>query len=132
MNDSHVVKDKRKFAARLKEARIGDPVAQYEVALMYANGVGVGKSVGQAFAWTKAAAEKGHPAAQNLLGSAYLGGLGASKDDQKALFCFLKAYEQGSEKASFKLAKILATPQPTLVFQFALDAAERAFAALKA
>ncbi len=125
MNDSHLAKDKRKFAARLKEARIGDPAAQYEVALMYANGVGVGKNVAQTFAWTKAAAEKGHPAAQYLLGSAYLGGLGTPRDDQKALFCFLKSYEQGSEKASFKMAKLLATQQPMLAFQFALDAAER-------
>lgn len=125
MNDNHSARDKRKFAARLKDARIGDPAAQYEVALMYANGVGVGKNVSQTFSWTKAAADKGHCAAQYLLGSAYFGGLGTPRNEQKALFCFLKAYENGSEKASFKLAKILATQQPALAFQFALDAAER-------
>lgn len=125
MSDSASARDKRKFAARLKEARIGDPVAQYDVALMYANGVGVGKNISQTFEWTKAAAEKGHPAAQYLLGSAYLGGLGTLRNEQKALFCFLKAYEFGNEKAAFKLARILATQQPALAFQFALDAAER-------
>lgn len=128
MNDSLSASDKRKFAARLKEARIGDPAAQYDVALMYANGVGVGKNISQTFAWTKAAAEKGHPAAQYLLGSAYFGGLGTPKNEQKALSCFLKAYEHGSEKAAFKLAKVLATEQPALAFQFALEAAEKGLA----
>ncbi len=68
MSDS--ASDKRNFTRRLKEARIGDPAAQYDVALMYATGVGTGKNVAQAFAWTKAAAEIGHTAAQYLLGSA--------------------------------------------------------------
>ena len=68
MSDS--ASDKRNFTRRLKEARIGDPAAQYDVALMYATGVGTGKNVAQAFAWTKAAADKGHIAAQYLLGSA--------------------------------------------------------------
>ncbi len=128
MNDSPTANDKRKFAARLKEARIGDPAAQYDVALMYANGVGVGKNISQTFTWTKTAAEKGHPAAQYLLGSAYFGGLGTPKNEQKALSCFLKAYEHGSEKAAFKLAKVVATEQPALAFQFALEAAEKGLA----
>ncbi len=128
MSDSPTPGDKRKFAARLKEARIGDPTAQYDVALMYANGVGVGKNISQAFTWTKAAAEKGHTAAQYLLGSAYFGGLGAPKNEQKALTCFLKAYEHGSEKAALKLAKVVATEQPALAFRFALEAAEKGLA----
>jgi TPR repeat protein len=56
MTDSQSSSEKRNFTHRLKEARIGDPAAQYDVALMYATGAGVGKSVSQAFAWTKAAA----------------------------------------------------------------------------
>jgi len=128
MNDSPPTRDKRNFTRRLKEARIGDPAAQYDVALMYATGVGVGKSVAQAFAWTKTAAEKGHIAAQFLLGSAYSGGQGTPKDEQKALSWFIKAHEHGSDKASFKLAKILAIEQATLAFQFAGEAAERGLA----
>lgn len=126
MSDS--ASDKRNFTRRLKEARIGDSAAQYDVALMYATGVGVGKNVSQAFAWTKAAAEKGHTAAQYLLGSAYSGGLGTPKDEQKALFWFFKAYDHGNEKASLKLAKVLATGQPGLAFQFALESAEKGLA----
>ncbi|QTN30253.1 sel1 repeat family protein [Rhodoferax sp. AJA081-3] len=126
MSDS--ASDKRNFTRRLKEARIGDPAAQYDVALMYATGVGTGKNVAQAFAWTKAAADKGHVAAQYLLGSAYSGGLGTAKDEQKALFWFSKSYEHGNEKAALKLAKVLGTGQPGLALQFALEAAERGLA----
>ena len=125
MTEAPSASDKRNFTRRIKEARIGDPAAQYDVALMYATGAGVGKNVSQAFAWTKAAAEKGHVAAQYLLGSAYSGGLGTPKDEQKALFWFTKAYEHGNEKASLKLAKVLAAAQPTLSFQFAIESAEK-------
>ena len=126
MSDS--ASDKRAFTRRLKEARIGDPAAQYEVALMYATGVGVGKNVSQAFAWTKAAAEKGHTAAQYLLGSAFAGGLGTPKDAQKALFWLIKAYDHGNEKAALRLSKVLASGQPALAFQFALESAEKGLA----
>jgi len=128
MSESPSASDKRAFTRRLKEARIGDAAAQYEVALMYATGVGVGKNVSQAFTWTKAAAEKGHTAAQYLLGSAFAGGLGTPKDAQKALFWFIKAYDRGNEKAALRLAKILATGQPALAFQFAIESAEKGLA----
>ena len=128
MSDSHVPNDKRNFTRRLKEARIGDLSAQYEVALMYATGVGVAKNVSQAFVWTKTAAEKGHTAAQYLLGSAYAGGLGTPKDEKKALSWFFKAYEYGNDKASLKLSKVLAAGQPALAFQFAVESAEKGFA----
>jgi len=128
MNDSLTAKDKRNFTRRIKDARIGDPAAQYDVALMYATGVGVGKNVSQAFAWTKSAAEKGHTAAQYLLGSAYGGGLGTPKDEQKALLWFIKAYEHGNEKAPLKLARLFAAAQSTLSFQFALESAEKGLA----
>ena len=126
MSDS--ASDKRNFTRRLKEARIGDPSAQYDVALMHATGVGTGKNVAQAFAWTKAAADKGHTAAQFLLGSAYSSGLGTPKDEQKALFWYSKAYDHGNEKAALKLAKVLAVGQPGLAFQFALESAEKGLA----
>ncbi len=128
MSEATSASDKRRFTRRLKEARIGDPAAQYEVALMYATGVGVAKSVAQAFVWTKAAAEKGHTAAQYLMGSAYSGGLGTPRDEQKAFFWFMKAYDHGSEKASLKLAKMLAVPQPDMAFQFAIESAEKGLA----
>ena len=128
MNESLSASNKQTFARRLKEARIGDPAAQYDMALMYANGVGVGKDVEQAFAWTKASAEKGHTVAQYLLGSAYSNGLGTPKDLQKALLWFVKSFEHGNEKAALKLARVLGAAQSTLAFQFLIEAAEKGMA----
>ena len=129
MNESKIAREKRNFNKRIKDARIGDPAAQYEVGLMYANGVGVERDVDQAFAWTKSAAERGHSAAQYLLGSAYAGGLvGAQRDDQKAVLWFLKAAEQGSEKAFFKLAKVFEVGQESLAMNCCFKAAEQGLA----
>jgi TPR repeat protein len=128
MNESLSASNKQTFTRRLKEARIGDPAAQYDVALMYANGVGVGKDVAQAFAWTKASAEKGHTVAQYLLGSAYSNGLGTPKDVQKALLWFVKSYEHGNEKAALKLARVFGAEQLELAFQFLIESAERGVA----
>ena len=128
MNESLSATNKQRFSRRIKEARIGDPVAQYDVALMYANGVGVGKDVEQAFSWTKASAEKGHTVAQYLLGSAYSSGLGTPKDWQKALFWFFRSYEHGNEKAALKLGRILSVEQSALAFQFLIDSAEKGLA----
>jgi TPR repeat protein len=128
MSESLSASSKQTFVRRLKEARIGDPAAQYDVALMYANGVGVGKNVAQAFAWTKASAEKGHTVAQYLLGSAYSSGLGTSKDVHKALLWFVKSYEHGNEKAALKLAKVLGVEQLALAFQFLVESAEKGVA----
>jgi TPR repeat protein len=128
MSESLSASTKSTFVRRLKEARIGDPAAQYDVALMYANGVGVGKDIAQAFAWTKASAEKGHTVAQYLLGSAYSSGLGAPKDLQKALFWFVRSYEHGNDKAALKLAKVLSVEQSALAFQFLIESAEKGVA----
>jgi TPR repeat protein len=116
---------KKEFLLRLKDARIGEPAAQYEVALMYANGVGVSKDVEQAFVWTRSAAEKGHAQAQYLLARAYHQGLGTVADVRQAMAWYRRAAEHGNEKASWNLAKLLAEPQAEVAFQYALDAAQK-------
>ncbi len=121
-------KEQRTFAKRIKEARVGDAGAQYDVALMYANGLGVEKSVEQALIWTESAAKKGHSAAQYLLGTAYQGGLGARKDSVQALTWLLRATESGSDKAPLKLAKLFAADAPALGSDFMLAAAQRGVA----
>lgn len=128
MSTAPLSKEQRTFGRRIKEARLGDPIAQYEVALMYANGVGVSKSVEQALAWTESAAKKGHTAAQYLLGNAYLGGLGARKDTQQALAWLLKASESGSDKAPLKLARLLSQESQALAQDFLTVAAHRGVA----
>jgi TPR repeat protein len=125
MSDSQLTKDKREFLKRIKEARIGDPAAQYEVALMYANGLGVAKDLDQALVWTQAAADKGNLAAQYMLGRAFQQGLGTEKDLHRALHWFLKAAERGYDKASLKVSTLYAKPQQAIALHYARNAAER-------
>lgn len=125
MSTEPISKEQRAFARCLKEARVGDPAAQYQVALMYANGVGVGKNVDQAMTWTESAAKKGHVAAQYLLGIAYQGGLGVQRNTQLALTWLLKAAESGSDKAPLKLARLLKADTSSIVAEFTELAAKR-------
>ena len=46
----------RRLKQALKDARIGDLEAQYEVGLMYANGAGTPQDLGQALEWMSRAA----------------------------------------------------------------------------
>jgi uncharacterized protein len=125
MAERDVAREKRDFQRRIKEARIGDVTAQYDVALMYANGVGVAKSPEQALVWTQAAADKGHVSALYLLGRALQQGLGTAKDLPRALTCYLRAAEQGNDKASLKLSALHAQAQPELSVHYVRTAAQR-------
>ena len=75
MVSGNAVKDKRIFAETLKSARLGLADAQYEVGLMYANGIGVAQNIEQAVSWIKQSAQRGLPAAQYLLGTRYATGV---------------------------------------------------------
>ena len=76
---------------------MGDPVAQYNIALLYARGDGLlrdhaaarailgrgqraPQDLAEAFAWYHRAAERNHPAAQYNLGLAYAEGRGTPRD----------------------------------------------------
>jgi TPR repeat protein len=124
MTDGNQSRDKRDFLRRIKEARIGNVQAQFEVALMYANGVGVTKSVEHALTWTQSAAAKGHVAAQYLLGRTYQQGLGVGKDPHKALEWYQRAADGGSDKAKLSLARLYAEPQKALAVYYAVEAAQ--------
>jgi len=95
------------YQRRLKEARIGDVQAQYDVGLMLANGEGVAKNVAEARSWFESAAKRGHTGAQFLLGVAYASGVGVDRDEWQALRWLFKAHEQGNAKAGPKLARLL-------------------------
>ena len=68
-------REKINFTHTLKSARFGLIEAQYEVGLMYANGIGVAHNIEQALEWIRRAAERGYPAAQYLLGTRYANGV---------------------------------------------------------
>jgi TPR repeat protein len=54
-----------KIAQLQREAQAGDPDAQYELAYLYENGLGVPKSETKALELYQQAADQGHPAAQD-------------------------------------------------------------------
>ena len=55
------------FRENLKAAKNGDPPAQYDVGVAYANGFGVTADDNEAMRWFLAAAEQGVPAAETAL-----------------------------------------------------------------
>jgi TPR repeat protein len=56
-----------KIAQLQREAQAGDPDAQYNLAYLYENGLGVPKDETKALELYQQAADQGHPAAQNNL-----------------------------------------------------------------
>lgn len=64
----------------IKSANEGDPVAQYNLAVMYNKGVGVEQSDAEAFKWYGLAAEQGHAMAQYNLGMVYYFGKSVPQD----------------------------------------------------
>lgn len=98
---------KGRYQRRLKEARIGDAQAQYDVGVMLANGDGVAKNISEARHWLESAAKRGHSDAQFLCGVAFASGAGVERDDWQALRWLFKAHEQGNAKAGPKMARLL-------------------------
>jgi TPR repeat protein len=114
----------REFAAALKAARIGAPEAQYEVGLMYANGLGTPQDFSQAIVWITKAAERGLPAAQYLLATRYAGGVAVPRDDRAAFTWYLRASEQGHVKATYKLGQMLGSSNEEASMSCLLEAAQ--------
>ena len=117
-------RERRLFNITIKSARIGMPEAQYEVGLMYANGVGVEQDFEQALHWIRQAAERGLSAAQYLLATRYAAGAGIERDDYKAVCWFFKAADQGHGKALFRLGKTFGAARAEVSHAFLLKAAE--------
>ncbi len=68
------------FVSFGKAAEQGDAKAQYNLAIMYVRGEGVGQDDKQAANWFRRAAEQGDAGAQLGLGAMYLAGQGVNKD----------------------------------------------------
>lgn len=100
-------RDKRKFSEALKSARLGQPDAQYEVGLMYANGVGVAQDISQAVEWITQAAKRGLARAQYLLATRYETGTGVEPSAALAMLWHGRAAEQGHAKSVLRLGKVL-------------------------
>ena len=121
---TNTARDRRVFAETLKEARIGVLDAQYELGLMYANGVGVAQDLEQALAWIRKAAERGMAAAQYLLGTRYATGSAVAKDERQAFHWFAKAAEQRHARAIWRLGRLHAGQHEELAAGCYAQAAE--------
>lgn len=108
MGGRNLTKDRRNFNHRMTEARIGHRESQYEVGLMYANGIGVEQDFVQAVYWVRQSAERGFAAAQYLLATRYANGEAVTQDDHEAMRWFVKAADQEHPKAIYKLARFYA------------------------
>jgi localization factor PodJL len=97
------------FGGTLRTAAAkGDPAAQYEVAVRYAEGRGVQQSLGDAAEWFERAAKQGLAPAQFRLGGLYEKGLGVKKNLDTARRFYLAAGEAGNAKALHNLAVLYA------------------------
>ncbi|WP_084399687.1 tetratricopeptide repeat protein [Pseudotamlana agarivorans] len=79
----------------LEAANEGHVFAQYNIGLMYEQGLGIDKNAEQAVNWYKKSAEQGNSAAQFNLGVCYENGIGTAVDFSKANEWYRKASEQG-------------------------------------
>jgi localization factor PodJL len=86
----------------------GDPAAQYEVAIRFADGRGVTQNMTEAAGWFERAAKQGLAPAQFRLGGLYEKGLGVKKDLEAARHLYLAAGEAGNGKALHNLAVLYA------------------------
>jgi TPR repeat protein len=93
----------------LQAAEQGNIPAQYQVAQMFAQGVGVAPNCTQAIGWAHKAAEAGLPAAALLLGELNMADCEGSKNPQEAARWFRVAADKGLANAQFSLGVLYMT-----------------------
>ena len=91
------------FKLWLPLAEQGNAAPQYNLGLMYEDGLGVKQDDSEAVKWFRKAAEQGNVKAQASLGKKYQDGRGVKQDDVEAMKWFRKAAEQGNADAQFNL-----------------------------
>ena len=80
-------------------ADLGDPQAEFDIAWVYQNGLGVPANPAQAVLWYRRAAERGHPMAANNLGVLYKNGIGTERDYAEAMRWYRLAADAGNAEA---------------------------------
>jgi TPR repeat protein len=91
------------FTATMALAEQGSATAQYNLGLMYDNGMGVAQDYAAAASWYLKAAEQGNAAAQHNLGLMYAQGQGVAQNFTAAVSWYRKAAEQGNGSAQSTL-----------------------------
>jgi uncharacterized protein len=93
----------------------GDARAQYNVGVMYEEGLGVPIDYTEAVGWLLQAAEQGNSEAKNHLGFLYLYGRGVSQDYVSAHMWFDLAASEGNVRAVFARDLVAAKMTPLQV-----------------
>ncbi len=89
-------------------AERGEPAAQFELAVRYADGRGVARDAKAAAQWFEKAANQGLAPAQYRIGSVYEKGIGVERDYGRARKWYQSAAEAGNARAMHNLAVLLA------------------------
>ena len=92
------------YDAYLRAAKRGQPIGQYNVAVMKFNGEGTASDPQGARVWLEKAADAGFVLAQYNLGLLYENGAGVSRSQAEANRWYLKAAEQGHVEAELAIA----------------------------
>ena len=87
------------FDETMAEANQGAAYAQYNLGVMYDNGMGVPENDAEAVKWYRKAADQGYAKAQFNLGAAYYNGDGVPEDHIRAYVWLSMAKTQGYESA---------------------------------
>ncbi len=90
----------------LPVAKEGDAFAQYNLGVMYAQGLGVNKNEEEAVGWYQKAAAQGYPEAQSNLALMYESGRGVKTDYKLAMEWYLKAAAQGYALAQHNIGSM--------------------------
>ena len=106
-NNSHTTaNDQEQFKYLQGRAVLGDTSAQFTVAQMYQEGVGVSKNSDEAMKLYQLASDQQDLRAEYNLGLMYLEGQGVAADAQKAMAILRDAAFKGNDHAQYVLARI--------------------------
>jgi uncharacterized protein len=97
---------KKAHSLLLPLARSGSAMAQYNLGVMYAAGLGLERDEHEAVNWYLKAVAQGYAPAETNLGLLYQGGRGVPKDDKKAFELYLRAANQGYVPAQNNVASM--------------------------
>jgi hypothetical protein len=107
VQDAQQAVNKQDYQTALRIFRLlaekGDAEGQYDLGLMYLDGLGVPKNDAEAVNWFRKAANQGYTAAQANLGAMYQSGLGIPTNDVEAVNWFRKAADGGYAAAQYNL-----------------------------
>ena len=106
MTPKHPGDYSQQFKRLLSQAMIGDSTAQFDVALMYQQGVGVTQSIEEALKFYQLAAAQNDLPAEYHLGLIYLQGKGVAPDYKIGMEWLTDAAFKGNYYAQYALARI--------------------------